>query len=37
MNCNGAGSDAVAATTIEYSSAPKSCNVFDDLGDVERF
>ena len=33
----GAGSDAVAATTIEYSSAPFSSSAFTNWATVERF
>ena len=36
-NCIGAGSDAVAATTIEYCSAPFSSSVFTSCATVERF
>ena len=32
-NCIGAGSEAVAATTIEYSSAPLLLEHLDELGD----
>ena len=32
-NCIGAGSEAVAATTIEYSSAPRSSSTLHELGD----
>src|SRR3546814_632843 len=34
---SGAGSDAVAATTIEYSSAPWSSRIFTNLATLERF
>ena len=37
MNCIGAGSDAVAATTMEYSIAPDSSNFFTSWATVERF
>ena len=33
----GAGSEAVAATTIEYSSAPFSSSTFTNCATVERF
>ena len=33
MYCSGAGSEAVAATTIVWSIAPCSSRVFDDLRD----
>ena len=36
-NCIGAGSEAVAATMIEYSSAPFSSSVFTNWATVERF
>ena len=36
-NCNGAGSDAVAATTIEYSIAPVSCKVLTICATVDLF
>jgi hypothetical protein len=36
-NCIGAGSDAVAATTIEYSIAPCSSSTFTNCATVERF
>ncbi len=36
-NCSGAGSDAVAATMIEYSRAPFSSSVFAICATVERF
>ncbi len=36
-NCIGAGSDAVAAMTIEYSSAPCSSSTFTNCATVERF
>ena len=35
--CIGAGSEAVAATTIEYSMAPYSSSVFTTCATVERF
>ena len=36
-NCIGAGSEAVAATMIEYSSAPRSSSTFTNCATVERF
>ena len=36
-NCIGAGSEAVAATMIEYSSAPFSSSTFTNCATVERF
>jgi len=36
-NCIGAGSEAVAATTMEYSSAPRSSSTFTNWSTVERF
>ncbi len=36
-NCIGAGSDAVAATTMEYSIAPCSSSTFTNWATVERF
>ena len=36
-NCIGAGSEAVAATMIEYSSAPCSSSTFTNCATVERF
>ncbi len=36
-NCIGAGSEAVAAITIEYSSAPFSSSTFTNCATVERF
>ena len=36
-NCIGAGSDAVAATTMEYSIAPYSSSVCTNCATVERF
>ncbi len=36
-NCNGAGSEAVAATMIEYLSAPLSSRVLTSCATVERF
>ena len=36
-NCIGAGSEAVAATTIEYSSAPFSSSTLTNCATVERF
>ena len=36
-NCIGAGSEAVAATMIEYSSAPFSSSVLTNWATVERF
>ena len=36
-NCIGAGSEAVAATTIEYSSAPCSSSTLTNCATVERF
>src|SRR5215475_1647160 len=35
--CIGAGSDAVAAITIEYSSAPFSSSTFTNCATVDRF
>ena len=35
--CIGAGSEAVAATTIEYSSAPFSSSTLTNWATVERF
>ena len=35
--CIGAGSEAVAAITIEYSSAPRSSSTFTNCATVERF
>ncbi len=35
--CSGAGSEAVAATTMEYSIAPLSSSVFTNWATVERF
>ena len=37
MYCMGAGSEAVAATTMVYSMAPKSSSVFTTCATVERF
>ncbi len=37
MYCIGAGSDAVAATTMVYSMAPKSVSVFTTWATVDRF
>ena len=37
MYCIGAGSDAVAATMIEYSSAPCSSSTLTNWATVERF
>ena len=37
MYCSGAGSEAVAAMTIEYSSAPRSSSTFTSCATVERF
>ncbi len=37
MYCIGAGSEAVAATTMVYSMAPASCSVFTTWATVERF
>ena len=36
-NCIGAGSEAVAATMIEYSSAPFSSSILTNCATVERF
>ena len=36
-NCIGAASEAVAATMIEYSSAPFSSSTFTNCATVERF
>ena len=36
-NCSGAGSDAVAATTMVYSRAPDSSRVLTIWATVERF
>ena len=36
-NCIGAGSEAVAATMIEYSSAPFSSSTLTNCATVERF
>ena len=36
-NCIGAGSEAVAATMIEYSSAPFSSSTLTNWATVERF
>ena len=36
-NCIGAGSEAVAATMIEYSSAPCSSSTLTNCATVERF
>ena len=35
--CIGAGSEAVAATMIEYSSAPRSSSTLTNCATVERF
>ena len=35
--CIGAGSEAVAATTMEYSSAPFSSSILTNWATVERF
>ncbi len=37
MYCSGAGSEAVAATTVEYAMAPPSSRIFTTCATVDRF